>query len=318
MKLKNNGSAVHKEPVKKRKLLNNKGYTAQASRCNGITEVEPPKNTTQGLQSLTFSTHKVKCVDHFPSINEKRDYCYGKSRRVGASLKNQEDPNDHFVQPCTRKRKLDVIYGSFSGGRHLRRIKDEKQRNLTGGKVVEDKSTYPMGIKSENFPSHEASMEYLLNTTEWNRSKNFEFGKMNNISELQAQHTGERAIESAAENSCSSVSSSESFNERDCMSLGKYSPPRHLPDIIDGNLTSYPLYMKIKDKKITSGEKQTSEVHELESLAYRSVLNALRVRGPLGWHQELLLTDLRLSLHISNDEHRLELTNMCSVQDVQL
>ncbi|KAH9294283.1 hypothetical protein KI387_040512, partial [Taxus chinensis] len=287
-----------------------------ASRCHGITGVEPPPRTTEGLQSLTFAPYK----DHLLSINEKQTYCNRKNRQVGPSLKNQEAPNDHFVQPDIKKRKLDVIHHCVSGGRHQRELEDEKQRKLTWGKAVEDQSHFLIlqGIKRKHLPRHEVSKEYLLKPTLWNRSKSSEVRKMINITEYQAKHTVGKALETAAENSCSSVSSSESFTARDCSSLGKQSLSKLSPDMNDGILESSSLYMNGKGKKITSGEKQAIEVHRLESLAYRSVLNALRARGHLGWHHELLLTDLRLSLHITSDEHRLELTNMCSAQDVQL
>ncbi|PQQ02502.1 uncharacterized protein Pyn_24673 [Prunus yedoensis var. nudiflora] len=47
-------------------------------------------------------------------------------------------------------------------------------------------------------------------------------------------------------------------------------------------------------------------IHRLELNAYRSTLVAMHASGSLTWEQEALLTNLRISLHISNDEHLIE------------
>ncbi|CAA0838341.1 Plant Tudor-like RNA-binding protein [Striga hermonthica] len=53
-------------------------------------------------------------------------------------------------------------------------------------------------------------------------------------------------------------------------------------------------------------------VRELELQAYRSTLGALYASGPLSWEQEAMLTNLRIVLHISNDEHLKELKHLIS------
>uniref|UniRef100_A0A0A9DHR2 ENT domain-containing protein n=1 Tax=Arundo donax TaxID=35708 RepID=A0A0A9DHR2_ARUDO len=52
------------------------------------------------------------------------------------------------------------------------------------------------------------------------------------------------------------------------------------------------------------------DVHGLELEAYRSTMRALYASGPLTWEQESLLTNLRLSLNISNEEHLLQLRRL--------
>lgn len=59
-------------------------------------------------------------------------------------------------------------------------------------------------------------------------------------------------------------------------------------------------------------EELAAEIHRLELHAYRSTVEALYASGPLSWEQEAMLTNLRLTLHISNDEHLLELKNLIS------
>lgn len=59
-------------------------------------------------------------------------------------------------------------------------------------------------------------------------------------------------------------------------------------------------------------EELATEIHRLELHAYRCTIEALHASGPLSWDKEELVTNLRLSLHISNDEHLVELRNLGS------
>ncbi|CAN4096107.1 unnamed protein product [Withania somnifera] len=63
---------------------------------------------------------------------------------------------------------------------------------------------------------------------------------------------------------------------------------------------------------LSSPEKIAARIHSLELHAYRCTLEALYASGPLSWDQEALLTNLRISLHISNDEHLAELKTLIS------
>ncbi|KAI3995718.1 hypothetical protein MKX01_020791 [Papaver californicum] len=55
-------------------------------------------------------------------------------------------------------------------------------------------------------------------------------------------------------------------------------------------------------------------VHKLELHAYKSTVQAVYASGPLSWEQESLLTNLRLSLNISNEEHLRQLRRLISAQ----
>ncbi|KAL1544689.1 hypothetical protein AAHA92_21509 [Salvia divinorum] len=55
-------------------------------------------------------------------------------------------------------------------------------------------------------------------------------------------------------------------------------------------------------------------IRSLELHAYRSTLEALYASGHLSWEQEALLTNLRITLHISNDEHLKELKHLISTK----
>ncbi|KAH6760681.1 hypothetical protein C2S52_008664 [Perilla frutescens var. hirtella] len=57
-----------------------------------------------------------------------------------------------------------------------------------------------------------------------------------------------------------------------------------------------------------------NSIRRLELHAYRRTLEALYACGPLSWEQESMLTNLRIMLHISNDEHLTELKNLISAK----
>eukprot|EP00252_Welwitschia_mirabilis_P020230 TRINITY_DN4913_c0_g1_i1.p1 TRINITY_DN4913_c0_g1~~TRINITY_DN4913_c0_g1_i1.p1 ORF type:complete len:261 (-),score=45.46 TRINITY_DN4913_c0_g1_i1:109-891(-) len=123
---------------------------------------------------------------------------------------------------------------------------------------------------------------------------------------------------SAVRNSSSSVSSCESSTAREFSPSTKEGTSRPSTDQSNDDFAPFPLFLAAKNNAIFSGEDLPNEIHTLEAMAYRSVLSAFHARGPLDWQQEALLTDLRLSLHISNDEHRLELAQICSTHDICL
>ena len=54
------------------------------------------------------------------------------------------------------------------------------------------------------------------------------------------------------------------------------------------------------------------ETHLLELHAYRATMMALYAYGSISWEQEALMTNLRLTLNISTDEHLSELRNLAN------
>ncbi|KAF5812695.1 putative ENT domain, Agenet-like domain, Agenet domain, plant type, ENT domain-like superfamily [Helianthus annuus] len=59
------------------------------------------------------------------------------------------------------------------------------------------------------------------------------------------------------------------------------------------------------------------EIHSLELHAYRYTMVSLHASGPLNWEKETMVTNLRISLHISNDEHLIMLKNLISASNKQ-
>ncbi|BAH91575.1 Os02g0204500, partial [Oryza sativa Japonica Group] len=54
------------------------------------------------------------------------------------------------------------------------------------------------------------------------------------------------------------------------------------------------------------------KTHLLELHAYRATLMALYASGSISWEQEAMMTNLRLTLNISTDEHLSELRSLVS------
>ncbi|XP_038985507.1 uncharacterized protein LOC120111716 [Phoenix dactylifera] len=67
-----------------------------------------------------------------------------------------------------------------------------------------------------------------------------------------------------------------------------------------------------RESSLPTKEVLAAEIHQLELHAYCSTMRAFYASGPISWDQEALMTDLRLMLNISNDEHLLELKNLVS------
>ncbi|CAL9061090.1 unnamed protein product, partial [Musa banksii] len=65
-----------------------------------------------------------------------------------------------------------------------------------------------------------------------------------------------------------------------------------------------------RELSLSRKDELQAEIHQLELNAYRSSLIALHALGPISWEREALMTNLRLMLNISNDEHLMELRNL--------
>ncbi|KAK6945062.1 ENT domain [Dillenia turbinata] len=69
-------------------------------------------------------------------------------------------------------------------------------------------------------------------------------------------------------------------------------------------------YYEEENSFLSTKEELEAEIHKLELHAYRSTIEALHASGPLNWEKETMVTNLRLLLHISNDEHLMELRRL--------
>ncbi|XP_073004968.1 uncharacterized protein [Typha latifolia] len=79
----------------------------------------------------------------------------------------------------------------------------------------------------------------------------------------------------------------------------------------DDAMSSCPFKSEKKYQGLSKDE-LAANVHQLELQAYQSTVQAFFASGPLTWEQESLLTNLRLSLNITNEEHLHQLRHLLS------
>ncbi|KAH0929829.1 hypothetical protein HID58_015556, partial [Brassica napus] len=123
-----------------------------------------------------------------------------------------------------------------------------------------------------------------------------------------------RLTEGGAATCCQMVRVRTKRFSDDACSVGSCSPIRYdeSTSFLDGG-SSQDADSYTSDAESSKGCRQ--EVRRFcrpELSTYRSTLGKLFAQGPLNWDQEASLTDLRLSLNISNDEHLMEIRNLTS------
>ncbi|XP_074568527.1 uncharacterized protein LOC141825053 [Curcuma longa] len=113
---------------------------------------------------------------------------------------------------------------------------------------------------------------------------------------------------------CSVASCSSNDTEESCLGGAR----THSRNASGKSTNAMPLspYEGQREHEKIYKDKLAASIHMLELHAYRSTLRALHASGPLSWEQESLLTNLRLSLNITNEEHLLHLKQLLSVQVV--
>ncbi|ONK62409.1 uncharacterized protein A4U43_C07F3570 [Asparagus officinalis] len=101
---------------------------------------------------------------------------------------------------------------------------------------------------------------------------------------------------------------SESFSSSVGSSSPSYSPFRSRMPLKTGSTQDLSIHSEDAEGRLGGN------IHPLELNAYRSTLVALYASGPLSWEQEALLTNLRLMLHVTNDEHLFELKHLATIK----
>jgi len=223
------------------------------------------------------------------------DVCNGKDRRIGTGLSHSGAMNVSVVQLNVKKRKENFITQYDSGIQSL-----EVKGGAFASGIIDRRS---LRMESGVFKS----------ATKDKRSNLFAENEIKNSSGVADQIMPRRALERyVVQSSCSSVSSAESHTKHDFVCRNEHGLLR--PVTSDKDAKPGAPFTNARDNGVSLGQ-NSMDVHALELHAYRSVLRALRACGPLNWQRETLLTDLRLSLNISNDEHRLELAHVCTSQN---
>lgn len=166
-------------------------------------------------------------------------------------------------------------------------------RNLPFFKRADNISSEKLILDEKFKGSSEMNANMVKATTEW-------------------LYTSSRPLLTADSNQ-SSVASCSSNGFADSSSHNFQTPLDNASHRLDAE-SSFVSFSFIKRLTPYFEQKLEAEIHELEFHAYRSTVQALYASGPLSWEQESLLTNLRLSLHISDEEHLLHLRQLLSTQ----
>ncbi|KAL3353317.1 hypothetical protein AABB24_018179 [Solanum stoloniferum] len=108
-----------------------------------------------------------------------------------------------------------------------------------------------------------------------------------------------------------------SINHESPNKISSFSAEVHceVPDLLCSDAESFQSSAEEHEEescRLSSEKNVAGNIRDLELHAYRCTLEALYASGPLSWEQEALLTNLRIALHISNDEHLTELRTLIS------
>ncbi|KAE8660677.1 hypothetical protein F3Y22_tig00116951pilonHSYRG00639 [Hibiscus syriacus] len=176
-----------------------------------------------------------------------------------------------------------------------------------GGKLMTRKSphkrTHPLFNRVDEFSYRHAGInEKFIKLTKTNN-------RMEDTNPNFVYHSSSPAWYTENSDQCSVASCS--FNG--VADFGGWISPKsseNIPDHSDAE-SSFPS-LCVKRNLPSSHVDKVVNIHELERHAYKSTVEALYVSGPLTWEQEEMLTNLRLSLNISDDEHLLQLRHLLS------
>lgn len=223
-----------------------------------------------------------------------RDSCF-------VPLRNEVDRNSSLLASRNLKRGFCFDTEDHSEtGKKLRAVqKDDKWRQL----IVENHSKHDQvdaRVKGEKL------MYVCVNRT--TGLSEVDIGRTKPTGTLGSSFAENLISRDADSVTCSVGSCSENF----------YKVPHHVstgPCEDSDQLSDAESICHLRDEEESSlptNEELADEVHRLELHAYRCTMEALHASGPLSWDQEELVTNLRLSLHISNDEHLMQLRDLIS------
>ncbi|XP_030501798.1 uncharacterized protein LOC115716982 [Cannabis sativa] len=230
-------------------------------------------------QTISNQCWSLVCSDPVQAVCESKTCT--KNEYVPRSLKKRTNAFDPLHEPVSKNQML---------GKNIRKRTSKPVAGVFNSPLVKNHSLYTF---------HQIRLD---NTTKPEQETN------------NWLHCSVQSTEDSNECSVASCSLNESANSTRGSSLKLNE--KNFPDS-DAESSSLPLlYSKRNTVLPCLGSKLGVDIHNLELEAYKSTVLALYASGPLSWEQESMLTNLRLSLHISNDEHLLQLRNLLAAQVV--
>ncbi|KAH7577604.1 hypothetical protein ACOSP7_001439 [Xanthoceras sorbifolium] len=234
-----------------------------------------------GKNSHSREKDKQECCED--EQNHSKAYCLRRNVKRSHAYHGEIKSKNLAIGGNHKKRKLSPFAGVC--GRPL--LGTLKQvRNISSSKVGDN----------EKFTEDSTQMDTKMvkATSEW----------------LHISSTPHRRNEDS--NQCS-VASCSSNHFADALGHNFHEPLENLSNDSDAE-SSFPTLASKKHIFPFPKHKLDVDIHELEIRAYKSTVQALYASGPLSWEQESLLTNLRLSLNISDEEHLFQLRHLLSTQ----
>ncbi|KDP32359.1 hypothetical protein JCGZ_13284 [Jatropha curcas] len=234
----------------------------------------------------------------------------------GDSFPIKNDEKSNIVSCRTLKRGLydyKQVEAFDGAAQKFRAVEKEGRLHRV---IAANESSLPRQVDDVAFPNGMVGVKFI----------HFSFNNQTGFSDMDAERrkqTGAVGCSSAMElesniqpdNSCCSVGSC-SITSNNCDKLHHYAG---FVEDINGHYSDAEssCWWGYEEGHISlpTKEELATEIHRLELHAYRCTMEALYAAGPLSWEQEALVTNLRLSLHISNDEHLMEVRNLVSADN---
>lgn len=212
----------------------------------------------------------------------------------------------------------------------------EKVRVATVSQMVEDckgahGSSFLKRKYNSNSPYVNADLKLACKVSpredEWKPVKRHHSSQLEKVDDFVYPRVvlGEKSLRNSFNNELFETEMEESVNSnscRSCFSPTDLEPNETLSGLCsmnnNGNITHDPHSQPFVSKDNFSEDSTSSlkvdgaVANRLELHAYRSTMEELCASGFISWEQEVMMTNLRLSLNISNDEHLLELKQLVS------
>ncbi|XP_044470936.1 uncharacterized protein LOC123199944 [Mangifera indica] len=262
-------------------------------------------------RSLTLhcqtSSYQIKKTNTKMNLHVKND-CFPVKSNVNAD-------ESHIASSKTLKRGPPHCHSQVEGySGAVKKLRRTDKHGRLHQVVAANPSSLPEQVEAVAFPKEMLSEIYIhppfndgttgFSEVEAERRKSTGASLAVNIDSNDAQSV------TCSVGSCS-VNSNNSYKLPRCISTGP-------TEDIDGNFSDAESFCWLRHDEgnsLPTKKELEAEIHRLELHAYRSTMEALHASGPLSWEQEAFVTNLRLSLHISNDEHLKLIRNLVSADN---
>ncbi|XP_062188369.1 uncharacterized protein LOC133891653 [Phragmites australis] len=227
----------------------------------------------QAREEDGHNTKRHRAANLFPSTSAR----IVKRKLEGSSMA----PND-LVRRTNKKRKV-ATYEAHQPTKKVLPLKVSARNDIDGDHLYRSFSDRHNGLAKNKFTKTKSDHEVL--------------------------HSSQIPLHVREENECSVASCSA-----DCLeySINDDQQSVGLGSCFPDDAMSACLTRSWRENNNVHGSDLDMNVHDLELQAYQLTVRAFYVSGPLTWEQESLLTNLRLSLNISNEEHLLQLRRLLS------